>query len=291
MPVLRLTARKAGDPVADLRARLHRAFVVAGVVDPLTASPHLAHLESIVDKIVAAVQALPHQGTSACLATVLGATARHDPRLARLAIEILLTTGLVAADDATSHLRLAASLEDEAFPARLAAYLRRHPGPPGTQTLRLRRLDDQASLYLAAGLHPDAPGLHRARTMFQAATSPLTATDREISFFCAETVAWLSRRETARGIRAFARGDLSRAGRHLETAVAYDADNPLPLWNLARLALARGRRLEALDHYAALLELAPAAGDALRAEMDAATGRSPGELHRWQRPVRQGAGP
>jgi SAM-dependent methyltransferase len=277
-PTLRLAACKTRDKLADLWARLHASFVAAGIVDPIAAPPHLAHLETICDRVVAAAAGLPKVGAKACLATALGATARHDARVAEAALKVLVALEMVPAEAAAPYLGLACSLVKEAFPARLAAYLRQNPSPPGTQAVHLRRLDDLLSLYLTVRLRPDETALQPAREAFDAATDSLTPADREITFFCAESVASLSQRETARGVRAFAQGDLEAARVHLECAITYDADNPLPVWNLARLALVEDHHLEALAHYAALLELLPGAVDSLRAEMDAATGREPEAL-------------
>jgi tetratricopeptide (TPR) repeat protein len=157
--------------------------------------------------------------------------------------------------------------------------------------VRLRRLEDRVSLYLTVRLHPGEVALRPLRREFEAATADLSAADGEITFFCAASVADLARREMVRGVRAFARGRLERAGGHLGAATAYDADNALARWNLARLALARGRRLEALEHYAGLLELLPGAAAALSAEMDAATGRADGAPAAWSRPVEREALP
>jgi hypothetical protein len=51
------------------------------------------------------------------------------------------------------------------------------------------------------------------------------------------------------------------------------------------LALVEGRRLQALEQYAALLELVPGAAEALQWEMDAVTGRAPDLLAQYQSPV------
>jgi tetratricopeptide (TPR) repeat protein len=201
------------------------------------------------------------------------------------ALQSLIALELVSAAEAEPYLQLARSLAEEAFPVRQAACLRESPVLPGTQTARLRHLDDLVSLYLTARLHPSEATLHPVRERFDALSAALSPADQEITFFCAEAVTELSQRETARGVRAFAQDDLVIARQHFEHAVAYNADNPLPVWNLARLALAEGRRLDALAHYAALLEVLPAAADALREEMDAATERTPGRWQRFAAPV------
>lgn len=284
-PALRLRARKGTDRRAELLARLHTGFVAGGILDPHAAPPYLAGLEQVCDAVLAAVEALPWDGADACLAGILGAAARRDPRAAGIALELLIAGDLLSAAQAAPYLALVRALDDESFPARLAAYLRRQPALPGSQAARLRRMDDRVSLYLTARLHPGEATLWPLRREFEAATANLSAADGEITFFCAGSVADLARRETARGVRAFARGHLERAGQHLESAAAYDADNALARWNLARLALARGRRLEALEHYAGLLELLPEAAAALAGEMDAATGRAGQPPDAWGRPV------
>jgi predicted SAM-dependent methyltransferase len=282
--VLRLRARKGSDLRAELLARLHVGFLAAGILDPLTAPPHLAGLEQVCDAVLAAVDLVPRDGVDACLAALLGAAARRDPRAATVALELLVARGLVPPAPAAPYLALARCLAAEAFPARQAAYLRQQPALPGSQAARLRRLEDRVSLYLTACLHPGEAALRPLRSEFDAAAAGLSAADREITFFCAESVADLARRETARGVRAFARGRLERAAHHLGAAAAYDADNALARWNLARLALARGQRLVALEQYAGLLELLPEAA-ALSAEMDAVTGRAGGSPATWCRPV------
>lgn len=283
-PVLRLQARKGDSRRAQLLARLHRGFVTAGLVELEQGPPYLAHLETVCDGVLAAVEALPQTSGDACLASILGAASRGDPRAAEVAFRVLTGHGVLPGSLAAPYLTLVRALHDEAFPARQAAYLRRHPAPVGTQAMRLRRLEERVSLYLTARLHPGEATLQPLRRDFDTTTADLTAADREIAFFCGESVAALARRETARGVRAFARGDLQPAQHHLQAAAAYDADNPLPVWNLARLALAQGRRLDALDHYAGLLELLPEAASALSPEIDAVTGRDPAALASFCRP-------
>ncbi len=283
-PALRLSARKGDSAEADLWASLHVGFVAAGVLEPVTAPPHMAHLDALCDRILSAVADLPEEGPEACLQRVLGAAARLSPHAALAAIQVLVAQGQVPEDIARRFLDLARSLAEEAFPARLVAWLRRHPAPPGAQAVRLQRLDDRISHYLAARLFPGEAALQPIRQQFDAETAGLTAADREITFFCAETVTELSRRQTAQGARALARGDLEAAEAQLQAAAAYDADNALALWSRAHLALARGRRLEALEHYAALLELLPGAASALRPELDAVTGRQVETLNRFAGP-------
>ncbi len=288
-PVLRLQARKGGGRRAQLLARLHAGFFDAGIIDPPQGPPYLAHLEHVCDGVLAAMEALPQEGADACLARILGVAGRGDPRAAEVAFQVLIDQGVLPRSQAAPYLDLARALHSEAFASRQSAYLRQHPAPAGTQAIRLRRLEERVSLYLTARLHPGEATLRPLRHDFDTVTADLTTADREITFFCGESLASLAQRETARGVRAFARGDLETARDHLRAAVAYDADNGLALWNLARLALAQDRRLDALDGYAGLLELLPGASSALSAEMDAVTGRDPATLSSFCRPLERGA--
>jgi hypothetical protein len=284
-PYLRLAARKCTDPLAELRVRLYAGFLAAGIIDPLRAPPHMAHLEAICDQAMATAKGLARGGETSCLAETLGVTARFDPRTTQVAVQALVDQGFLSPEPAATYLTLAQALISESFPARLAAYLRQAPALPGTQASRLRWLHDQASLYLTSRLHPGETALHLLRDKFEAATATLTPSDEQITVLCAETLADLSHLETARGVRAFARQNRRIARKHLEAAASYNADNPLPVWNLARLTLVEGHRLEALEHYAALLEMLPDADGVLRSEMDAATGREPDAIARFLAPV------
>jgi predicted SAM-dependent methyltransferase len=282
---LRLTGCKTGDRQANLWHRLHTEVVAAGILDPITAPPFFAHLETIFDQVISAAEALPESGEDACLSRVLGATARRDPRVTKIAIQILVAEGLVSQRAAAPYLDLGDSLVHVTFPARMAACLREEPALPGTQATRLGRLDGRVSLYLTAKLYPGEAALQSVREWFDATSASMLPVDGEITFFCADAVTELSRRETARGVRDFSKNGYEIARDRLEIAIAYDADNPWPRWNLARLALVEGQRLEALEQYVALLELMPGAKEVLRPEMDAVTGRAPDQLDRFLGPV------
>jgi len=87
----------------------------------------------------------------------------------------------------------------------------------------------------------------------------------------------MARRLTARGVRAFARGDFESGAAAFEAALGYDPDLLWPRWNLARLYLRRGQRLEALAQYESLQASLP--GDlrpVLERETDSVTGRGEG---------------
>ncbi len=137
-------------------------------------------------------------------------------------------------------------------------------------------MERESSLYLAARLH-EGSGLDAVRDAFDAATSDLAPEDLQVTFFSREALSDHARRMTAQGIRAFARGDLVTAARALATASGYDPDAAWPRWNLARLHLAQGRRLDALAAYEALQAvLHPGLRPAFERELDAVTGRAPG---------------
>jgi tetratricopeptide (TPR) repeat protein len=98
-----------------------------------------------------------------------------------------------------------------------------------------------------------------------------------VDFFCREALTDAARRLTARGVRAFARGEVERAVQALKAAVGYNPDLAWSRWNLARLYLRQERRLDALAQYEALQATLP---DGLRPaferEMDAVTERVAG---------------
>jgi hypothetical protein len=284
-PSLRLTGRKAGDRRAGLWLRLHTGIVAAGIVNPIATPPYLALLEMLCEQVISAALDLPECGVDACLTRVLGLTARHDPRVSQVAIKVLVTEAVVSRGAAAPYLDLASSLLQDLFPARLAACLRQEAALPGTQAYRLQRFGDRTSLYLTARLHPGEADLKPFVEWFDAASVSLRPADKEISFFCAESLAELSQRETARGVREFSKSNHKSAHQYFVSALDYDADNPWPRWNLARLALAAKQRLEALEAYAALLELIPGLHKVLRAEIDAVTDRNSGHLDRFLGPV------
>lgn len=283
--ILRLSASKPPAASPELRSRLHTAFVSTGLIDPLTAPPYMEHVEGICDRVMGAVRDLAEKGIEGCLASVLGATARFDPRATQAAIRVLVAQELIPAAPAGPYLGLANSLVKEQFPSRITALLRQSPSFPGTQPLRLQRLEDRVSIYLTARLFPQEAVLQAHCRHFDALTTIPITTDREISFFCAEAVTELGWKTTAQGMRAFAHKQFDAARGCFQLAAAYDADNPLPVWNLARLNLAEGRQLEALECYAALLELLPHSAPVLRSEMDFASGRQSGPANRFLGPA------
>jgi hypothetical protein len=282
---LRLSGSKAVDRSARLWLGLHKEIAASGIVDPIAAPPYLSLLETLTERVVGSARNLAALGADAGLMQVLGITARHDPRLSQAAIKTLVAESLVSGPVAAPYLDLADSLLEEEFAARLAACLRQEPSLPGTQAHRLQRLDDRVSLYLTARLHPGETSLEPAREWYNANSASMKPGDREITFFCAEALTELARRQTARGVRRFSRGAYASARQFLTSAIAYDADNPWPRWNLARLALVENQRLEALETYAALLELVPGLGRTLKTEMDAVTGRVSGRIERSWGPV------
>jgi tetratricopeptide (TPR) repeat protein len=87
----------------------------------------------------------------------------------------------------------------------------------------------------------------------------------------------LARHLTARGVRAFAQGDLEGSARAFEAALGSDPDLLWPRWNLARLYLRQGRRLDALAQYESLQEnLPPGLRPSFEQELDAVTDRLEG---------------
>lgn len=166
------------------------------------------------------------------------------------------------------------ALAAEQFPARLACRWRNLAVPPGLANAAWAGMEREISLYLAARLHPGA-GLDAVQNAFDADTADLAAEDLSVIFFSREALSDHGRRLTARGVRAFARGDLAAARRALTVALGYDPDAAWPRWNLARLHLAQGRRLDALAAYEALQAvLHPGLRPAFERELDTVTGRA-----------------
>ena len=171
---------------------------------------------------------------------------------------------------------MVADLERERFPARLACRWRTLPKLPGTAGTAWMLLEREISLYLAARFCP-GEGLDDLRTAFDAATADLSPSDLTVGFFCRELLTDLARRMTARGVRAFARGDLEGGVQALEAALGYDPDLLWSRWNLARLHLCQDRRLDGLAQYETLQAHLPAGLRlAFEREMDDVTGRGGG---------------
>jgi predicted SAM-dependent methyltransferase len=270
-PTLRLTARRAADtPAIRFAARLHRAFLTSGIANPSNAPQYLAALETICEQAGELLQ----DSTADALAQLVSLSARYSPRVTACILHALPDPSAWPAAD-LAHLRsLAAELERESFPARLARRWRTIPKLPGTADGAWALLEREISLYLTARLHPDE-GLDDARDAFEAATVDLADSDLAVSFFCREAVTGLARRLTAQGVRAFARGDFDGAEPTLEAALGYDPDLLWPRWNLARLQLRQGRRLDALAQYEALQANLPTGlRPTFEREMDAVTGRA-----------------
>lgn len=272
-PTLRLTARRAADtPAIRFLVRLHRAFITSGVLDPTDAPPYMAALETICERASRLVET-PGADTLAQLASL---SARYSPRVAACILEALPDPAAWPAADLARIRRLVADLERERFPARLACRWRTLLKLPGTADAAWALLEREISLYLAARFCP-GEGLDDVQAGFDAATADLAPSDLAVDFFCREALTDMARRLTARGVRAFARGDFEGGAAAFEAALGYDPDLLWPRWNLARLYLRRGQRLEALAQYESLQASLP--GDlrpVFEREMDSVTGRGEG---------------
>lgn len=272
-PALRLLARRLADtPARRFAVRFHRGLVSAGVVDRRNTPGHLAALEKVCDR-AGELAAAPGEEA---LAQLLGLTVRYSPAVAACALAALPAPEAWPAEEVARFERLVHDLAKAHFPARLACRWRMLAAAPGTTTLAWAGLEREISLYLAARLHPGT-ALDAVRDAFDAATADLAPEDLAVTFFSREALTDHARRVTARGIRAFAHGDLAAAERALTMALGYDPDAAWPRWNLARLRLAQGRRLDALAAYEALHAGLPAGlRPAFERELDAVTDRAGG---------------
>jgi len=269
-PTLRLTARRATDtPRIRFAIRLHRALVTAGVVELSDAPQYLSALETVCEQAGELIQS---PGGEALL-QLTSLAARYSPRVARCVLDSLPDPSAWPEEELAQTRRLVADLEREQFPARLACRWRAIPKLPGRADAAWALLEREISLYLTARLYP-GEGLDEVRAGFDAATADLSPADRSVDFFCRASLTDLARRLTARGVRAFAQGDLAQGVPSLEAALAYDPDLLWPRWNLGRFYARGGRRLDALEQYEALQANLPAGlRPAFERELDALTGR------------------
>jgi len=269
-PALQITARRGPDtPAYRFANRLHRALIVAGVVEPMDTPQALSELEPICQRAARLAQ-LP--GTDA-LVRVLSLSARLSPRIATCFLEALPNPSAWPAEELARACGLVADLKQEQFTARLACRWRAIPKLPGTAGAAWASLEREISLYLTARLYPGA-GLNGVRAAFEASTAHPSPADQSVTFFCRASLTGLARRLTARGVRAFAQDDLELSAERLEAAVSYDPDLIWPRWNLARLYVREKRVLHALEHYEALQANLPLGlQSAFERELDAVTGR------------------
>jgi SAM-dependent methyltransferase len=244
-PTLRITARRAPDTAQHRFAnRLHRAFVVARLVKPADSPQYLSAL-----------------------------SARYSPRVAACVLGALPAPSMWPGEELAKARRLVADLERERFPARLACRWRAIPKLPDTANAAWALLEREISLYLTARLYP-GEGLDGVRAAFGASTAHPSSADQSMDFFCRASLTDLAHRLTARGVRAFARGDLELAAEKFEAAVSHDPALTWARWNLARLRMREKRPLDALEHYEALQAALPAGlRPAFERELDAVTGR------------------
>jgi predicted SAM-dependent methyltransferase len=270
-PTLRLTARRAADTAAIRFAiHFHRALVTGGIINPSNAPQYLATLETVCDR----GRELASSPSAEALIQLASVAARYSPQVAACALAALPDRRAWPADEMNLVQRLIAELARERFPARLACRWRKIPKKPGTADGSWTMLEREISLYLTSRLYPGG-GLDEAREAFDAATANPTLPDLDIDFFSREALTDAARRLTAGGIRDFARGSLEQASQAFESAIGYDPDLLWPRWNLARLRLLQGRRLDALVQYEALQASLPVGLRlAFEQEMDAVAGRS-----------------
>ena len=270
-PTLRLTARRAaGTPRVRFAISLHRAFVTTGVVELSDTPQYLSALETVCERASELIQTPPN---SEALLQLVSLSARYSPRVAACVLDSLPAPSAWPDDELAQARRLVADLEREQFPARLACRWRAIPKLPTAAGVAWTLLEREISLYLTARLCP-GEGLDGVRAAFDVATADPSPSDRSVDFFCRASLTDLARRLTARGVRAFARGDLARGARAFEAGIGYDPDLVWPRWNLARLYARDGRRLDALAQYEALQANLPAGlRPAFERELDALTGR------------------
>lgn len=280
-PMLRLIAYRATDTTTiRFASRLHRSFITSGILNPMDAPQHLSGLEAICEQVSAKAQ----RPSAQSLIEIVSLSARYSPRVAACTLACLPNPDAWCAKTLSQARHLVADLEQERFAARLACRWRAlHKSPGGTATA-WALLEREVSLYLAARFCP-GEGLDGVRTAFDAATADLSSFDLSVDFFCREALTDLARRLTAQGVRAFAHGEAASSRGAFKAALGYDPDLVWARWNLARLYLCLGRRLDALGQYEQLQANLPAGlRPAFEREMDAVAGRD-GRMDEFSDPV------
>jgi tetratricopeptide (TPR) repeat protein len=244
-PTLELRARRMeSTPTAWFNARLHRAFITSGLVDPKDAPAYLVTLETIAERALAVIT----QPGREALVQLMNLSARHSPKVTLCILNNLPNPAAWDPKDLDQAQNLAETLDAMQFPARLASHWRDIPKLPGKKQSLWAILEREISFYLAAQLFP-GEGFDDIRKSFDAATATPSANDAKVDFFSEEVLNELALQLTASGVRAFAYEDLDTAIEHLELALSYQPDLIWPRWNLARLYLLLDRQLEALGLY------------------------------------------
>ena len=282
-PVLQLTARRAvGGPVIRFGARVHRAFVTAGILDPLDVPPYMAALETVCERAAELIRSLPPGAD--VLMQLVSLSARYSPRVSGCILRSLPDLARWPAAELAQAIDLVAALENERLPARQSNRWRQLPKLPTATGTAWARLEREVTLYLTSRFFPDQ-GLDGVREDFEASTSELSSSDLKVDFFCRAALDDVARRLSAQGVRAFARGDLAGGRLAFETALDYAPDMFWPRWNLARLTLRQGQRLDALALYEGVQANLPAGLErTFERELDAVCGRG-GSLEQFTVPL------
>jgi hypothetical protein len=155
----------------------------------------------------------------------------HDPEIARAALDA--SAPLLPESVVGRWREILADPEVLLFPRALTgAILSRTPAPGGMQATFTGLRD-------AARRHLRERGLHRTpRTPPPGPPHTLI----EVRPFSPAGLVHAAQEQQGHGLRAFVRGDLLSAERHLEIAAAFNSNLPVIFWNLSRIALARGQR-------------------------------------------------
>ncbi len=252
-PTLELRAKRMeSTPASWFNARLHRAFITSGLVNPKDAPSYLVTLETIAERACAFVT----QSGREALTQLVNLSARYSPKVTLCILDNLPRSADWDKEDLERARALAQSLDAMQFPARLASHWRDIPKLPGKKQSLWAILEREISFYLAAQLFP-GEGFDDIRKSFDAATAEPSINDAKVTFFSEEVLNELALQLTASGVRALAYGDFNTATEYLELALKYQPDLIWPRWNLARLYLLLDHKLEALGLYDSLRATLP----------------------------------
>jgi hypothetical protein len=232
LPGLRLSARRGRRASQEAHAAFKRLLRRRGLV-PVDQDLAVELHEQVAADLV---RTLSRTGRTppACHA-LMARLVVHDPEVGRAALDAsapLLPGGVVRAwrrimDEAGTAL----------IPRLLTSALVARGPSPGRMQRSYDELRDAARAHL------------RDRARGREPRTPLpTGPDARLAVrpFSEQGLGVEARRRSGLGLRHFVRGDLDVAAHHLALAAAFNSNAPSTFWNLSRLALARGRRDEAL---------------------------------------------
>jgi len=228
-------SREATSPDRQFMAGLRHALVKQGVVDvhdQVTAIDIEDVLRTIRQHIIGIVQ-----GDAKAAPSALVDLALHSPRLASIFLTQLLENSLISDEMYQQVSGVLVELEKANIPEVLVNMVRKMPLEPLTQSQAYEsvcRLGLEAVRRAVSGRHMST------ETEWLSRPSSVPSTTEGVTLFTEQALRSLSSIHRARGMKAFAQGDLDLASAQLLTALKLDRDSLSAAWNLARVMLSAG---------------------------------------------------